>query len=208
MTCNYTCLAINHKKNFSAVAFFPARVSASSRPQTELAFVLGKAPVAPMNVMTVAKLEIQAALLAARLKQDIWQALKVKINGVFMWTGRITVLQWLNFTTKHPIFIANRVCEILEHTSVDEWNNVASNDNTSDSSTRGISAKVLQSSKWERGPDFLRSTQSPFKPSTELFNSIKLGIVTNQFADNNASATNSTNEPPSQIISLDKFSSY
>ena len=35
------------------------------------AFVLGKARVAPMKVMTVPKLELQAALLATRLKNEI-----------------------------------------------------------------------------------------------------------------------------------------
>ena len=94
---------------FSAVAFLRARVTTSSGPQTELAFVLDKARVAPMKVMTVPKLELQAALLAARLKQDICRALTVKVNRVFMWTDSTTVLQWLNSATKHPIFIANRV---------------------------------------------------------------------------------------------------
>ena len=68
----------------SAFAFIRARVSTSSGPQTELPFVLGKARVAPMKVMAVPKLEFQAALLAARLKQDICQALTVNVNMVFL----------------------------------------------------------------------------------------------------------------------------
>ena len=107
------------KEIFSAVAFLRARVTTSSGPQTELAFVLGKARVAPMKVMTVPKLELQTALLAARLKQDICRALTVHVNKVFMWTDSTTVWHWLNSTSKQPIFVANRVCEILEHTSVD-----------------------------------------------------------------------------------------
>ena len=54
---------------FSAVCFLRAQVTCpSGEIITELAFVLGKARVAPMKVMTVPKLELQAALLAARLK--------------------------------------------------------------------------------------------------------------------------------------------
>ena len=115
---------------FSAVAFLLARVTTSSGPQTELAFVLGNARVAPMKLMTIPKLELQAALLAARLKRDICRALTVDVNKAFIGTNSTTVLQWLNSTSKQPIFVANRVCEILEHTSVDEWNHIASSDNT------------------------------------------------------------------------------
>ena len=51
---------------FSAVAFLRARVKTPmGEEKTELAFVLGKACVAPMKVITVPKLELQAALLAA-----------------------------------------------------------------------------------------------------------------------------------------------
>ena len=128
---------------FSAVAFFRAQVNISNGPKIELAFVLGKARVAPTKVMTITKLELQALLLAARLKADIWRAFTVHVNKVFMWTVSTTVLQWLHSTSKEPIFIANRVCEILEHTSVDEWNQVASRDNQADAGSRAMSAEVL-----------------------------------------------------------------
>ena len=56
---------------FSAVCFVRAPVScASGEITSEFVFVLGKAGVAPMKVMTVPKLELQAALLAARLKRE------------------------------------------------------------------------------------------------------------------------------------------
>ena len=129
-----------------------------------------------------------------------------------MWTGSTTVLQWLNSTSKQPIFVANRVCEILEHTSVDEWNHVASSDNPADAGTRDMSAEVLQSSSWVRGPDFLRTKEFPFEPSIEVVNNIKLGIVTKETDKTNtslaASVTKSTKEPPPQLIPFDKYSSY
>ena len=79
---------------FSAVAFLRARVKTPlGEEKTELAFVLGKARVAPMKVMTVPKLDLQAALLAARLKREVTQALTVTVNQIFMWTDSTTVLQ-------------------------------------------------------------------------------------------------------------------
>ena len=132
---------------FSAVGFLRAQVSCTSGEIiTELAFVLGKARVALMKVMTVPKLELQANLLAAILKREICRALTVTVHKVFMWTDSSIVLQWVNSTNKHPIFLANRVSEILENTSVDQWNHVATCDNPADSDTLGMSAGVLQSS--------------------------------------------------------------
>ena len=93
---------------FSAVAFRRARVTTPrGKIKTELAFVLGKAHVAPTKVMTVPKLGLQAAYLAARLKREITQALTVTVNQVFMWTDSTTVLQWINSNEKQPTFVAN-----------------------------------------------------------------------------------------------------
>ena len=130
----------------------------------------------PMKVMTVPKLELQAALLAARLKREITQALSVTVNQVFMWTDSTTVLQWINSNVKQPIFVANRVCELLENTSVDQWNPVATKDNPANNGTRGISAEVLQLSSWVKGPHFLTNSRFPFVPNNDVINNIKLGV--------------------------------
>ena len=198
---------------FSAVGFLRAQVTCTSGEFiTELAFVLGKARVAPMKVMTVPELELQAALLAARLKREICRALTVTVDKVFMWTDSNIVLQWINSTNKHPIFIANRVSEILENTSVDQWNHVATGDNPADAGTRGMSAEVLQSSSWVRGPDFLRTKQFPFVPNTDVVDNIKLGVVTKEQDDDSmsslaASVTNFPKEQRIHLIPFDKFSS-
>ena len=162
---------------FSAVAFLRARVKTpTGEEKTELAFVLGKARVAPMKVMTGPKLELQAALLAARLKREITQAINVTVNQVFMWTDSMTVLQWINSNEKQPIFVANRVCEILEYTSVDQWKHVATKDNPADAGTRGMSAEVSQLSSWVNGPHFLTNSSFPFVPNKDVINNIKLGV--------------------------------
>ena len=199
---------------FSAVGFLRAQVTCTSGEIiTELAFVLGKARVAPMKVMTVPKLELQATLLAARLKRKICRALTVTVDKVFMWTDSTIVLQWVNSTNKHTFFIANRVSEILENTSVDQWNHVATCDNPADAGTRGMSAEILQLSSWVRGPDFLRTKQFPFVPNTDVVDNIKLSVVTKEQEDDSISslAASVTKPPKVQSINLipfDKFSSY
>ena len=110
---------------FSAVVFLRARViNKNNGPQTKLAFVFGKARVAPMKALTIPKLELQASLLAARLRKEVQKALTLDISKTFMWTDSTTVLQWLHSIEKQPVFVANRVAEILELSTTDEWHYV------------------------------------------------------------------------------------
>ena len=84
---------------FSAVGFLRAQVICTSGAIIrELAFVLGNARISPMKVITVPMLELQAALLAARLKTEICRALIVRVDTVFKWTDSTIVLQWINST--------------------------------------------------------------------------------------------------------------
>ena len=108
---------------FSAVAFLRGKVTCGCYSKTELAFVFGKERVAPIKPLTIPKLELQAAL-SARLKDEIRLALTSPLERTFMWTDSTTILQWLQTTDKLPIFVANRVAEILELTTTDEWNYV------------------------------------------------------------------------------------
>ena len=151
---------------FSAVAFLRAKVVKNeNQEQTQLAFVFGKARVAPMKALTIPKLELQASLLAARLRKDVEKALSLEISKTFMWSDSTIVLQWLHSLDKQPVFVANRVAEILDLTTTDEWNYVKSSENPADAGTRGLSAKSLVSSSWLNGPEFLKTFEWPFKPS-------------------------------------------
>ena len=163
--------------------------------------------------MTFPKLKLQSVLLAACLKREIFLALTVAVDKFFMWTDSTIVLQWINLTNKHPIFIENCVSEILENTSVDQWNHVATCDNPTVAGSRGMSAEVLQSSSWVRCPEFLRIKQFPFVRHTDVVDNIKLGVVTKEKVDDSiASLAASVTKPPKEqsvnLIPFDKFSSY
>ena len=127
---------------FCSVAFLRAQKNADSKCQ--LAFAFGKARVAPLKMLSIPKLELQAALLASRLKDDIEKALTLSISKVFIRTDSTTVFQWLNSTSKQPMFVANRVAEILESISVNQWFHVLSGFNPADTGTKGITADSLK----------------------------------------------------------------
>ena len=157
---------------FCAVGFLRARLSSSQK--TQISFIFGKARVAPMKAPSIPKLELQAALLATRLKDDILTALTVSFNLVYMWTDSTTVLQWLNSTEKLPVFVANRVGKILESTTIDEWHHVLSGGNPADTGTRGISSEAIKDSSWVIGPSILRTNDWQFILDERVINKIRL----------------------------------
>ena len=109
-----------------------------------------------MQALSIAKLELQAALLAARLKSVVSDALDYNFSRTFMWTDSSTVVQWLHFEAKQPFFIANRVSEILELTTSDQWSHVGTTDEPADNVPRGLPIENFNDSAWVQGPAFLK----------------------------------------------------
>ena len=56
-------------------------------------------------IITIPKLELQAALLAANLRQKILSAITFDVPQSFMWTDSSKVLQWLASADKQPVFV-------------------------------------------------------------------------------------------------------
>ena len=159
---------------FCSVAYLRAKVKSESQECTEIAFVLGKARVAPMKCLTVPKLELQAALLATRLKVDITKALTIPLSRVFKWTDSTSVLEWLGSLDKQLLFVANRVSEILESTTVDQWLHVSTADNPANLSPQGYFS-LGRIRKLRFGDDgFARSTEIRTKSGNYVRPVVKL----------------------------------
>ena len=56
-------------------------------------FIMGKARLAPLKVVTIPRLELAAAVVAVKLKVQTAEELKFKMNDVIFWTDSTTVLQ-------------------------------------------------------------------------------------------------------------------
>ena len=128
-----------------------------------------------------------------------------------MWTNSTTVLQLITSNEKQPIFVANRVCEILEYTSVEHYNHIATKDNPVDAGTRGMSAEILQLSSWVKGPHFLSNSNFLFVPNKEVINNIKLGVnqaVTIEDTVSLATSVKNQKTPVPSLFPFDKFRSY
>ena len=184
--CNYNCL----KVIFSAVAYLRGKLVTKGNQTPKRAFVFSKATVVPMKYLTIPKLELQAALIPYRLRQEKQRAVSLNIEKIFLWTNSETVLQWLHSLEKRPIFVANRVAELLELTTDDEWNHVPTGDNRADAATRGLSATALFESSWLEGPDVANCTNWPFIPCCDVITK----MISRKFAPRTELMKNETHE--------------
>ena len=105
-------------------------------------------------------------MYGTRLKQLIVDEHDVEIERTFFWTDSTTVLQWLHGAgKKQPVFVANRVAEILDSSTIDQWKHVEGTSNPADIGTRGKSGRELEKSEWFTGPAWLRDKEEA-RPQT------------------------------------------
>ena len=129
-----------------------------------------------------------------------------------MWTDSTNVLQLINFKEKQPIFVADRVCEIFEYTSVDQWNHIKTKDKPAETGTRGMSTEVLHLSSWVKGPHFLTKSCVPFVPNKDVIINLNFGVKNSKihYRRHGISGYISQKQltPVPSVFPFDKFSSY
>ncbi|XP_069109740.1 uncharacterized protein [Argopecten irradians] len=100
------------EKTISAVAYLK---SLDEKGQSCFGFVLGKSKVAPRHGHTIPRLELCAAVLAVEIAEIVTEELSFPREHVFFHTDRKVVLGYVTNTTRRfYIYVANRVCRILE----------------------------------------------------------------------------------------------
>ena len=135
----------------------------------ELAFVSGKCRVAPIQHLSIPRLELQAAVMAVRLKEQTVKENETKIHSCNFWTDSTTVLQWTHSShRKQQVFVANREAEILDTTNVSQWNHVSGINNPADIGTRAINVDELKRSEWLTGPAWLKQGKNEWPEQVNL----------------------------------------
>ena len=85
-------------------------------------FVIAKSRLAPLkgNSLTIPKLELQATVLAVRLKEAIVTETNVKPNSIYFWLDSRTVIKYIcNENSHFPPSIMHRVNEIRRHSNIE-----------------------------------------------------------------------------------------
>ncbi|XP_055522707.1 uncharacterized protein LOC129716889 [Wyeomyia smithii] len=124
----------------------------------QCALLAGKARVAPVKPMSVLRLELKGCVIGARLAKHVQEHHRIRIDRRFYWTDSTTALSWIRADPRnYRPYVAHRIGEILEVSSVAEWRWVPSKLNPADEATKwGKGPYFSDESKWFAGPTFLQ----------------------------------------------------
>lgn len=154
---------------FAAVGYWRVTIEG----QHEIVFVAGKVKCAPLKLLSIPRLELQAAVLATRLSNNIRECHPtIEVRRTVFWTDSKTVQQWIQSTSRrYRPFVAHRVSEILDTTAASWWRWLPTKENVADDATRSSDRPRFDpNSRWIRGPGFLNEDEChwPQQPTTEM----------------------------------------
>jgi hypothetical protein len=128
----------------------------------DVKFLISKSRVAPLKFMTIPRLELNAAVLAARLGAQVQKKHDINFTRTFYWSDSTTVLSWVKSRScRFNNYVGNRVGEILETSSPGDWNYVPTADNPADDASRGLDPSEFDMQhRWFLGPEFLKHSEN------------------------------------------------
>ncbi|GBP97230.1 hypothetical protein EVAR_91848_1 [Eumeta japonica] len=152
------------EKSYAAAVYWRIKLS---EHESAVSLIAGKARVAPLKVISIPRLELQAALLGARLASSILTEIELNVTRKIFWTDSRTVLSWIRSDPRSfKPFVAHRLAELEEHTTVKCWRWVPTKLNVADDATRDPPTHFDETHRWFHGPDFLRKSEDEWPQET------------------------------------------
>ena len=124
----------------------------------ETCYFIGKCKVAPIKQISMPKSELEAAVIGVRLLSTIMKDSSFHITRSTLWTDSQVVLDWLSQTKKQPVFVANRLKDILASADAYQWKHVTTKENPPEHGTRGLNPDEILAN-WLTAPAFLSTRQ-------------------------------------------------
>lgn len=180
----------------------------NEKGQFHCSFVMGKARVAPLKPVTVPRLELTAVVVSVRTSVQLQQELEYEDVKEVFWTDSKVVLGYIaNETRRFHIFVANRVQQIQEHSSPDQWRHVDTKSNPADHASQGLTPQGLSTSNWITGPAFLWKDEVHWS-ATVSEESIKLSEDDPEVKTSASLVTTTDKQFPSLASRLEYFSDF
>lgn len=141
-----------------------------------------KSKVSPTKIITLARLEICAALLMAKLIKSVYDtySMRLPIAGIYAFSDSTIALSWiLSSPHRWSVFVSNRVAQIQENVKPENFYHIAGIENPSDCLSRGMLPSQLISHKlWWDGPKWMR--QEPSRWPIKIFTPSNYGGISEQ----------------------------
>ena len=91
----------------------------SDRVQIHCCLLIGKSRVTPLKFILIPALKLTAAALSVKISKMLGEELDVHVDDEIFWTDSQVVLGYINSDVRwFKVFVANRVQQILDHTSM------------------------------------------------------------------------------------------
>ena len=116
----------------------------NNKGKIRCSLVLGKARVASLKMVTIPRLELTAAVVSVRVSEMLCQELQYEGVQEIFWMDSKVVLGYIkNDSKRFHLFVANRIQQIRDQTSLSQWRHVETKSNLANNTSRGITAKEL-----------------------------------------------------------------
>jgi len=154
------------EKAFAAVVYMKAFQEDGTG---HVSLVTSKTRVAPVKTISLPRLELCGALLLSDLITETRASLGIEDSTVRCWTDSSVVLSWLRSSpNRWKVFVANRVTQIQDSVSADQWFHVNGVENPADCASRGIDPSELKNHPlWWKGPSWLEEDFKTFHIETK-----------------------------------------
>lgn len=146
---------------YAAVIYIRNVYSHKRDPEVVVRQVKAANKIAPKKSISVPKLELNAALLGARVARTIKDSIPVEISRRRFWTDSSTVRNWIRATAAYyQVFVSNRIGEIQSLTDAEEWRFVPGILNLTNAATHSTLEGDIFPPAWLHGSDFLVQAES------------------------------------------------
>lgn len=179
---------------------------------THVNLVCAKSKVAPVKVVSLARLELCAAVLLSNLIKLVYDTYRSRttINKIFAFSDSTITLSWIHSSPhKWNIFVSNRVAKCQENLDPKHFYHIIGKENPSDCLSRGLlPEQLLNHDLWWHGPEWLRRPTAEW-PITPFVSSCSEQLP--EFNNKSLTLVSTVSEPnliyslSQKITSLNKF---
>ncbi|XP_055308905.1 uncharacterized protein LOC129572830, partial [Sitodiplosis mosellana] len=154
------------EKGMSSVTFIRVQ---DQNDKVSCQLIAAKTKIAPLKKLSIPRLELNAAVLLAKLMEKVKGALKIPNLRQQAWSDSEIVLHWIaNHPSRWKTYVAGRVVEIQDLLPSHNWRHIPTAQNPADCASRGLTQNELEKfDLWWYGPKFLLKNEQEW-PKTNL----------------------------------------